>query len=749
MSSHDVLVKEDDIDVAGLISALRKNIWLIMLITIITGIILFFVLRSIAPKYLSTAEVLIKTKASSAVEQIQEGNNTQINNRIDEIVVRTEVEILGSDRIAIDVIDELGLINIDEFQDDTSLADDLSDYIDAATNARNQSNPSSISPEELTVDDINRSTALRIFRENLEVFAIENTQVIKIEFSSENPALARNIVDAITKRYKDTKVTETNESVALASDFVNPRIQELRTLIQQERNAVAKFESDNQIFKTNNGIGDNAGLLVNQELSETSTELSRLRAERSAAQAKIASIRAALKSGSSIDVIPEVLESNYIQNLRQSEIAIQGQISELSTSLLPQHPEIKALNSQLQRYQSQIRKATQDIIKSLENNVSSTLNTEKKLSQEIDQLKTEQLKVNGFLVELDGMQKNISAYEEELQQRLSDSQQVRSRADIPPAAANIISPASIPDEPYFPKVVPFTLAGMTATAVLSVLGVIAFSLVTTVHGNNVARQDAEDREYANNTHSVKGEVKPAKQNRKKSGTLNELEGIILGNLRSKKLAEAPSMETPVNDDENESDDNIIAARYAASVLSDMGKGRVVVVSPGGDAGSKTTSMLARLLSSPRRKTIVIDMSGGLATTQEMLKSRDVVGIFNILNGEVPVENAIFTDHSSKAHVLSAGQLEPNAPMPDIYSVGEAIDAIAASYDFCIVDCGDANLDGIDIVSTDDAVIVISAINADVADCNLLERDLKADGYKDILQIIPDAKDVQKEATVRV
>lgn len=766
MSGSDVLERDNDIDVAGLFGALKRKWWLILFVMLLSGAALFFVLLSISPRYLSTAEVLIAGKTSSATEQIQEGGGRNSDNRLDERAVRTEVEILASDKIALEVIDQLGLVNLSEFQDDAEMQGDLLSFAKEATGnfIKGDGEQDEDKPAEPTVSvtDVARSTALRKFREKLEVYAIDNSQVIRMEFWSVNPLLARNVVEAISERYQDSQVDATAENVARAEGFVNPRIAELRSLIEKERKAVARFESENQIFKTNNGSGDTPGLLVNQELSEASSELSRLRAERSAAQAKIASIRAALNSGSSIDVIPEVLSSQYIQNLRQSEVALEAQISDLSTSLLPQHPQMKALNSQLQRYRSQIRKATQDIITSLENNVQSARNAEKKLAEEIDQLKNEQLKINSLLVNLDGRKKRIAGYEEELQQRLVDSRQVRSRAEIPPAAATIISPASIPDEPYFPKVVPFTVAGMAASGVLTVLAILATSLVTSVATYNANEQYRASHEF---DRAMAEEPKLASVTVERPRPLDSIvraqdggDGMDATGREQVKpvLANAPdqthssaggyhSADSESVDSENE----IIAVRYAASVLADADRGRIVSVSPAGEAGSQTAWILVRQLVAAGRSVVAIDMSGDLATTREMLGTTDVPGVFNLVSGSTGIENVIYRDRRSNAHVVSAGQLFPGTPMPQVEVVSDIVDAIAESYDFCVVDCGDASLEGMELVATDDAIMVISTIDANPRDCEKLEKDLKEAGFRDILQIKPDHADLENEALARV
>ena len=113
-------------------------------------------------------------------------------------------------------------------------------------------------------------------------------------------------------------------------------------------------------------IGQNNSVLATQQLSELSTELSRVRANRGAAEANASSVRAMLDSGASLDALPEVLSSPLIQRLRERQVQLKADIADLSTTLLDNHPRIRALRSQLADLDRQIRTEAQNVLKALE-----------------------------------------------------------------------------------------------------------------------------------------------------------------------------------------------------------------------------------------------------------------------------------------------------------------------------------------------------------------------------------------------
>ncbi len=82
-----------------------------------------------------------------------------------------------------------------------------------------------------------------------------------------------------------------------------------------------------------------------------------------------------------------------------------AEISELSSTLLPNHPRIKALRSQLPEIKGQIRQAANNIVSSLENNVNLARKQEQALLQDVNRLKAESSRVSEAEVELRALER--------------------------------------------------------------------------------------------------------------------------------------------------------------------------------------------------------------------------------------------------------------------------------------------------------------------------------------------------------
>ncbi|MGB7287759.1 MAG: Wzz/FepE/Etk N-terminal domain-containing protein, partial [Salaquimonas sp.] len=115
MSSSQNLTSDVDIDLKGLFSAIGRRKFLILLLTLIGGAIIFAASASISPRYKSDAQILIK-KRESVFTRIQTNEFTNNGGEFDEEAVGSQVLILSSDDLAGRVIKKLDLENHADFK---------------------------------------------------------------------------------------------------------------------------------------------------------------------------------------------------------------------------------------------------------------------------------------------------------------------------------------------------------------------------------------------------------------------------------------------------------------------------------------------------------------------------------------------------------------------------------------------------------------------------------------------------------
>ncbi len=450
----DVHSSASDVDVDlgrlfGSLAARWKRILLVALLVTAAALVLTWYAT---PHYRGETRLLIESRES--VFTRPQGGADDERPMLDEEGVTSQVQVITSTDLLKQVALKLNLAEIPEFDE----AADMSFLSQFLVIVGLKNDPRQIPPEE---------RVLKAFREKLNVYRVEKSRVIVIEMSSEDPKLAAEIPNALADAYLEVQSAAKLESNSEATNWLEPEIATLSQRVREAEARVATFRAQSDLL-----IGQNNSSLATQQLSELSSELSRTRANRAAAEANAASVRAVLDSGASLDALPEVLSSPLIQRLRERQVQLQADIADLSTTMLDNHPRLRSLRSQLSDLDRQIRTEAQNVLKALGAEANAAKLREQQLMGDLNTLKAASARAGEEEVELRALEREANAQRELLESYLARYREVSSRKDgnYLPADARIFSRAIVPSEPYFPK--PLPIAGVAFAGSLLIMAIV-------------------------------------------------------------------------------------------------------------------------------------------------------------------------------------------------------------------------------------------------------------------------------------
>ena len=358
-----------DVDLGRLFAGLAARWKRVLGVALVaTAAALAFALLA-TPHYRAETRILIETRESVFTRPDAGGESERPI--LDEEGIASQVEVISSTDILRQVALKLDLASLPEFDD----AADMSTLSRLLIIAGLKSDPDEVPPEE---------RVLKRFREKLSVYRVERSRVIVIEMSSEDPKLAAEIPNAMAAAYLAVQGAAKQQSNAEATGWLEPEIANLSERVKEAEQKVANYRAQSDLL-----MGQNNSVLATQQLSELSTELSRVRANRGAAEANAESVRAVLNSGGSLDALPDVMSSQLIQRLRERQVQLKADIADMSTTLLDNHPRIKALRSQLADLDRQIRTEAENVLKGLGAEARTALLREQQLVADLNTLKAE------------------------------------------------------------------------------------------------------------------------------------------------------------------------------------------------------------------------------------------------------------------------------------------------------------------------------------------------------------------------
>ncbi|MGH6859180.1 MAG: GumC family protein [Phyllobacterium sp.] len=703
-----------DIDIGALFASLWQNRRRIVLGTLLLTVLAFIVLSLIAPKYRAETRILIETRESVFTRP----TNQQADDRpaLDQEGIKSQVELIGSSDILRRVIAKL----------------DLGKNSELASGAAPSALARLLGAIGLGGDtggQVRDDYVLKALRDRLVIYSVQDSRVIVVQFSSRDPELSASVANAVADEYVAAQRAAKSQANTDATGWLQPEIADLSKRVRDAEAKVAAYRSSSDLL-----IGQNNAVLATQQLSELSSELSRVRASRAASEARAGGVRAALAKGAAVETLPDVIASPLIQRLRERQVQLNNDIADLSASLLEGHPRIRALRSQLADLNSQIRLEARKVLASLDNEAETARLREAELTGSLNQLKAQSSRAGEEEVELRALEREAAAQRQLLESYLTRYREASSRTDgsYLPADARIFSRADRPVEPYFPKTIPMTLAAFIVSLLLLSIATLLRALFSgqalrparDVAGKDVAGRWEEAVPVAPPIQSppiAMGDPADSPDEADPDAPASSQTDVI-----ETASAQPVTGRKPIQVDHAGIAD--VADRLMAS-----GAARAVVISPEGDEASALTILLVRELADRGLRVILVDMTGSGEIGRSMLEDDTLAGITNLLVSEKHFSDVIHPDHYSQAEIMPVGNHDPAKAMQAVGRLPMILTALQSAYDLVIVDSGPATVTELRHLLADGTELILGVVDPDdpqvamtaraVYDAKLLEPNL--------------------------
>ncbi|MER8777519.1 exopolysaccharide transport family protein [Mesorhizobium sp. M0977] len=725
-----------DVDLRQLFASLARN-WLRILVVALAVTGLAFALAWLAtPEYKAAAKLEIGPRESEFTRPA--GANGNERSIPDEEAVATEVQIISSPDILKQVAAKLNLAKLPEFDE----ALKMSALSRTLVLVGLKSDPFEIPLEERVLDAMH---------DKLNVYGVEKTRAIAIEFSSEDPQLAAAIPNAIANAYIASKGNAKLESNSAATDFLAPEIADLQNRVKEAEAKVAAFRAQSDLL-----MGGNNSVLATQQLSELSSELSRVRANRASAEATADSVRRALRNGGSLDAVPEVLSSDLIQRLRERQVELKNNIADLSTTLLDNHPRIRALKSQLADLDRQIRNEAEKIMKGLMAQAETAKAREAQLVADVNTLKAASARAGEEQVELDALQRDAATKRQQLDLYSSSYLQAAARKDrnYLPVDARLFSEARAPTEPYFPKIGPIVGAAFVGSLLLMAIVTLLQELFSgramrpaagahferieqvampAVQAERVVAEPGPPVARPEPTVAVIDQL--GESDNSVTETKLEPEPVAVAEAAAEKIEPEYSEMAAADIEPARSTLGEVDIDKAAEKLIATGAARAIFVSPEGDEAAASAVLVARAVSDAGLRVLLLDLTASGAASRPMLDSGLFPGITDLLASQAQFSDVIHPDLYSDCHVIPVGTADPVRAMRAADRLPIIMQSLTTAYDLIVVECGPADAQGISRLVGEGTEVLLSMLEPDdevtQAAVALIES-----GYPDLTLVTP-------------
>jgi polysaccharide biosynthesis transport protein len=639
----------------------RRRRW-IVIPTLACAAAALVAVTTISPRYTGVAKVLLENQESYFTRP-DKAVGTEPSADLDPEGVQSQAETVTTTELARKAVDRLQLAQRVEF------------------NPPEPTNPVAIVWSLLTGSRAGRpeDRLVDVFLSRLTVFPIAKSRVLQIEFTSKDPALAARGANAVAELYLDGQEQAKRDEAKAASVWLSAKIDELR-------GKVAEADSKVEAFRASSGllVGANGMTVPSQQLADMTTQLATARSNQASAAAKAQSLRTMLRDGQ-LDEIPQVTRDDSLRRYVEQRVALKAQIAQESRILLPEHPQMKELAGELAGLDVEIRVEADKTVAALESDAKLAAADVDSLSASLARQSKTVVSGNADDVHLRALQLDAKTAGDQLESYLEKYREAvaREAENAAPADARIIASASDPREPTFPKKVPTVLLGTLAGFFVSLGAVVAHVLLT----DAVVMAPAPRRERVEE--QAPELVEPAET--VSSAATREPAPPVEpppDPAAIAALAEPPPPPTlaPPPVGPRVDDDGVLTVATLADRLAEIAprEGGALTALIAGEKSGRASGLalaLGRRLAK-RGRAALIDLGDSPQTDEAGFDVEDedgAIGLAELLDGRASFAEALHRDRLSDLDLIPAG-----VGAASLESLGEALTALTASYDFLVM-----------------------------------------------------------------
>jgi uncharacterized protein involved in exopolysaccharide biosynthesis/Mrp family chromosome partitioning ATPase len=713
--------RSSELDVAGLGRTLSRHRWWLIGPTLAAFVVAVVGVNIIKPRYTAEARVLLENQESyftrpekQTIEQIP---------LPDPEAVQSQVQLLTSRDLARKAIRTIGLQGNPEF-------DPVANGIGALSRVLIllglQKDPTLLSPEE---------RILETYFDRLTVYSPTKTRVLSIEFQSRDPDLAARAANTIADLYLDAQAGAKRETARVAATALANQLTDLKVRLADAEGRAEAFRAKSGLY-----VGANNTPITNQQLAEINTQLSNARTAQADAQAKARIIRDMVRQGRIGDV-PDVANNDLIRRVSEQRVNLRAQMALEARTLLPGHPRMKELSAQLADLESELRKAAEKTIRTLENDARIAGGRVDNLQQYVEQQKKVAGAQSADEVQLRDYERTVRLLRDQVESDTTRYQEAvaRESGKAAPADARVVSRAVAPQLPTYPRKLPIIVFATVAAFVLSAGFLLARELLS---GRGYAGRET----FADRTvHAVArkedvaavAETKPDAHKSVVNAPDDEASDVSEAEEQAFAQAFKPKDVEPAH---------LVPPAVVARLQETHEPGRamrILVTSPDQDSNAQESAIeTARALSKDGR-VVVVALAQDLSDLHQEAGREDHLGLTDLLVGHASFAEVIHRDADSSVHFIPAGQ----APDRGLDGFDLVLDALCHTYDFIVLLAGRVahESDAITLAPQVNAVMLATSGSSSEEAATKAYGDLVEAGARDVVLVGRDAGPEQSAA----
>jgi capsular exopolysaccharide synthesis family protein len=640
----------------------RKHLHLVIAVVAASVALTAITVLVMRPLYTSQATLLIERNAPQVLDFRQAMPEPMMSEEYD--YYKTQYELLKSRTLAADVIRGRGLEN------------ELAGEIGTKT-----ATPTAIDP-----DGIN-DRLVDAYLKHLEIKPRAGTRLVSVAYTAPDPKLAAEVANEHALAYIRHGMEMRSNANEEAQHFLENKLVELRERVESSEAALNAYRRDKGILSINGK--ENLAL---ERLDELSRRVNEAEAERIGLEAQEQMIRSR-----NYESLPAVISSELIEKLKQDSAEIEEQYAGMAAQFKKGYPPLDELWSRAAKSRARLDQEIRKVVEGIESSYLAAVEREKELRDTMAEQKTVVLAQNDAAVKYAILAREVDTNRQLYDSVLQRMKEMGVAADI--RASNIFvvdraEPSRYPSRPAKVK-------DVSISALLGLAGAVGIVLVLETLENTFKTPDEIQRvlrlpslalvpKFA----GISSYHKPLLDSDKNNGASRHHGDLIVARERFSPITEAyRTLRT-----------NLLLSR-----AEEPPKVTLITSALSSEGKTVTSVNTAALFASMGMKVLLVDADLRRPRCHELLLSKNVNGLTELLTGQIDLDDVIQTTPVDNLHLISAGAIAPNpAELIGSKMMRQTIETLRDRFDFVFIDSAPVMIvsDSLFVAALADGTIVV-------------------------------------------
>lgn len=435
ISLHDPEAEANKLDLVEYWRSITKRKLAIFSFALVVALLAGVIVFVITPVYRATTTVLIEANKNKVVsiEDVYSGIGQSRE------YFQTQVEIIKSREVAIRTIETLKLWDYSEFdprKKEKSFWQELQEKLGMSE---------VVEAKEWTSAALANAVYGK-FNKQLIVEPVRLSQLAKISFESNSPALAALVANTIASNYIESDLDARYKMTKQASGWLQERLSSLKSKLDESERNLQSYREKAGIVDVKSTTQSGAG----KQIEEVTQRLVETRLRRAEAENAFNQIKSVGKNGD-YSSLPAVVRNGNVSDSLKAQAEAERTMSEVAQRYGFEHPKYVAAEATLKSARENVKRQVESVVGSVTREYEVALGTERALEGTLNAARGSIQTLNRKEFELGVLEREVDSNRQIYNMFMTRAKETNVSGDLQSAVARVVDAAVVPSKPVKPQ----------------------------------------------------------------------------------------------------------------------------------------------------------------------------------------------------------------------------------------------------------------------------------------------------------